>query len=151
MDTRDVYARLQRLDEELNYLRSKHGQAPTPQAYVANKDLQYIVERALQIAAQICLDIANYFVAYYGLNPDRLESIYTVLAREGLLESDLANWLSASVRFRNILVHRYLVIDPVRVHEVWQKELDRFEQFGKTVAEWTEKAQAEEESDHSQE
>jgi uncharacterized protein YutE (UPF0331/DUF86 family) len=146
MDISDVLARLRSLNENLEYLRSKQPQASTIQDYLRNKDLQFIVERALQLAAQICLDIANYFITVYGLNPDRLESIYTVLGREGLIPPDLTQWLSASVRFRNILVHRYLIIDPVKVYAVWQNELDRFDEFARIVTGWVEQAQADDEA-----
>ena len=145
MDTSDVLARLQRLDEEMDYLRKKRLLAPTVQVYVGNIDLRKEIEYSLQTTAQICIDIANYYVSVFGLHPDRLENIYTVFAREKLLPEDLAQWLSASVRFRNILVHRYLIIDPVKVYEVWQNELDRYQEFARIVVQWMEQDKSDEE------
>jgi len=144
MDTSDVLERLRRLAEELEYLRSKRANAPAVENYIQDQDLRKQIEYSLQIAAQICIDIANYFVSYFGLNPDHLEGIYAVFARQKLLSDELAQWLSASVRFRNILVHRYLIVDPVKVYEVWQNELDRFDEFAKAVTQWIEQAQADE-------
>jgi len=144
MDTSDVLERLRKLAEELEYLRSKLANAPTVEDFIQDQDLQKQIEYSLQIASQICIDIANFFVSYFGLNPDRLESIYNVFAQKGMLPSDLAQWLSASVRFRNILVHRYLIVDPAKVYQVWQGEAGRFEEFAKIVERWVEQAQAEE-------
>lgn len=150
MDLSDVLERLRRLAEELEYLRGKQAEAPTIEKYIQNQDLRRQIEYSLQIATQICIDVANYFVSYFGLNPERLEGLYTVLAREKLLPEELARWLSASVRFRNILVHRYLIVDPVKVYDVWQNETGRFDEFARIVEKWVEQAQADEQTEEQQ-
>jgi len=150
MDMSDVLERLRRLAEELEYLRGKRAEAPTIEKFIQNQDLRKQIEYSLQISTQICIDIANYFISYFGLNPERLEGLYTVLAREKLLPEVLAQWLSASVRFRNIIVHRYLIIDPVKVYEVWQNETGRFDEFAKIVGKWVEQAQADEQAEEQQ-
>jgi uncharacterized protein YutE (UPF0331/DUF86 family) len=124
--------RLKKLD---NYLRTlRQMQAVPLDEYLADDNIQTIVERKLQLAIQACMDIASYLIGQLGLTaPDEPHNVFAVLGAEGIVSSGLAGRMVGMVRFRNILVHDYLEIDPVVVHHNLTGELDDFDQFSQEI------------------
>ncbi|MDQ3972997.1 MAG: DUF86 domain-containing protein [Actinomycetota bacterium] len=75
-------------------------------------------ERHLQLAIQSAIDIAMHVLAENSAEtPEDYGAAFTLLARHGLLDDDLANRLRLAAGLRNILVHGYLDVDPQRVWE----------------------------------
>lgn len=104
--------------------------------YKNDEGIQDRVERNLQIAAQVCIDIGSHVIAGRGYRtPHSYADIFTVLEKEGLLPPDLADTLKQIAGFRNILVHDYLEIDPEIVYRCLQK-IDDFKRFAEHVATW---------------
>ena len=132
MDTRVIAMRLQKLD---GYLRSLRQMQVVPiDEYLDDDNVQTIVERKLQLAIQVCMDIGNYLIGQLGLPvPDEQENVFAVLGREGVIERDLARRMVGMVRFRNILVHDYLEIDSYIVYRNLKDELEDFDQFTQAI------------------
>jgi len=124
--------RLKKLD---GYLRSlRQMQAVPLDEYLDDDNLQAIVERRLQLAIQVCMDIGSYLIAQLGLTaPDEPENVFAVLGRERVISRELAQRMIGMVRFRNILVHDYVEIDSNIVYHNLTKELDDFDQFSQEV------------------
>ena len=131
-DIEVIVTRLQKLDV---YLRRLRQLASVPlDEYLQNKDLQAIVERRLQLAIQVCIDLANYLVAHHGLRvPDAQDNVFVILGEEKVIPSDLARRMAGMVRFRNILVHDYLEIDSAIVHKLLTTRLGDFDEFGQAM------------------
>jgi uncharacterized protein YutE (UPF0331/DUF86 family) len=103
--------------------------------YLDDDSIQTYVERKLQLAIQVCMDIGNYLIGQLGLPvPDAQENVFAVLGREGVIERDLARRMVGMARFRNILVHDYLEIDSHIVYHNLTDELGDFDQFAREVA-----------------
>ncbi|MBI5829899.1 MAG: hypothetical protein HZB20_10270 [Chloroflexi bacterium] len=86
MDTEKLRVRLRKLEDTVHDLR--HLPSLTLTEYLSNKDRQAIVERWLQIAAQVCVDVGASVVAEYGLAaPDDLPNIFVTL---GIFERSTA-------------------------------------------------------------
>lgn len=125
---------MQRLDGYLKSLRQL--QRISLEEYLADENIQAIVERRLQLAIQICLDIANYLIAHLRLPaPEELPNVFDILGREGIIPADLAHRMVGMVRFRNILVHNYLEIDARRVYRHLSEDLDDFDRFARVIVE----------------
>ena len=132
MDIQVIETRLQKLDNYLHGLRP-FQQVPR-QEYVADENMQMIVERRLQLAIQVCLDVASYPVARLALRPpDEQENVFAVLGREGILPPALAQDMVGMARFRNILVHDYLSINPDLVHQHMSERLADFDAFSRAI------------------
>ncbi len=132
MDTSSVVERLRRLKDEIEGLRP-YSQL-SREEYLEDKERQRAIERGLQLAAQVCIDIGNYLVAYYGVRtPEKPENIFVLLAREHLIPQPLGLKMVGLVRFRNVLVHAYLEVDPVKVHAVLTNGLDIFLEFAQAI------------------
>lgn len=137
LDKNVIRRRLIRLDRLLKSLEKYAG--VTREEYVQNEELQSIIERRLQLLAQICIDIASYLIARLDLEvPDEEDNVFISLAKAGLLRDSLANRLKGLVRFRNILVHDYLEIDQEIVFENFKKNVQDFKDFATEIATYLE-------------
>ena len=132
MDTMVIATRLRKLNDYLRSLRQM--QAVSMDEYLDDDNIQTIVERKLQLAIQVCMDIGSYLIGQLGLTaPDEPENVFVVLGREGIINRDLARRMVGMVRFRNILVHDYLEIDSHIVYHNLAGELDDFDQFSQEI------------------
>lgn len=90
--------------------------------------LRSMAERALQVAAEILIDIAERILALEKAGPvataaEAMES----LVRLGVLAS--AQPHINITRFRNLIVHQYEEIDPVILFDLSKKRLGDFRKF----------------------
>lgn len=90
--------------------------------------LRSMAERALQVAAEILIDIAERILALENAGPaataaEAMES----LVRLGVLKS--AQPYVNITRFRNLIVHQYEEIDPVILFDLSKKRLGDFRKF----------------------
>jgi len=132
VDTMVIATRLRKLNDYLRSLRQM--QAVSMDEYLDDDNIQTIVERKLQLAIQVCMDIGSYLIGQLGLTaPDEPENVFVVLGREGIINRDLARRMVGMVRFRNILVHDYLEIDSHIVYHNLAGELDDFDQFSQEI------------------
>jgi len=124
--------RLRKLDGYLLSLRQV--QTVPLEEFLDDDGIQTYVERKLQLAIQVCMDIGNYLIGQLGLAvPDEAENVFAVLGREDVIEPDLARRMVGMVRFRNILVHDYLDIDSQIVYHNLTDELGDFDRFAQTI------------------
>jgi uncharacterized protein YutE (UPF0331/DUF86 family) len=84
----------------------------------------------LQVSIEALLDVCSHVVARWRLGaPADNQETLEVLAKEGLLpEEHLQTYLEMNA-FRNRVVHGYMDVDPVRVHDILRDELDDVRQF----------------------
>lgn len=134
VDRQTVQRRLLKLEQALRKL--KVLAKVSWDEYIKDEAIQDRVERNLQIAAQICIDIGSHVIADRGFRPPYgYGDIFTVLQEEGLLPEKLASNMRKIAGFRNILVHDYLEIDPGIVFKSL-KEINDFKEFAEHVAGW---------------
>ena len=132
MDTTVITMRLRKLDSYLRTLRQM--QVVSLDEYLNDDNIQTIVERKLQLAIQVCMDIASYLIGHLGLTvPDEPQNVFSVLCHEGVISAPLGQRMVGMVRFRNILVHDYLEIDAAIVYANLAEELSDFDQFSQEI------------------
>jgi len=90
--------------------------------------LRSMAERALQVAAEIIIDVAERILALEKSGPaataaEAIESLVTL----GALKSSQP--YVDITRFRNLIVHQYEEIDPVILFDLSKKRLGDFRQF----------------------
>jgi uncharacterized protein YutE (UPF0331/DUF86 family) len=77
-----------------------------PAQYRQDWKSQRIVERTLQLAIEVCADVAAHVIADRSLRaPSTYAEAFEVLGEAGLLEPDLRDVLVRMARFRNLVVH----------------------------------------------
>jgi uncharacterized protein YutE (UPF0331/DUF86 family) len=98
---------------------------------------QRIVERTLQLAIEVCLDIANHIIADRRLRvPATYAEVFTVLAEAGLLDPTERDAMVRMSGLRNLIVHEYAQIDPAMVVRVLREHLGDFAGFKTAVLRW---------------
>lgn len=139
VDVELVRRRLRRLDERVARLRAiaERGR----QDFLEDRVAQAAAERLLQVSIQIVLDIGAHILSEKGvLDWEEYRQIPERLARERVIERDLADRLAEAAGQRNVLVHLYLDVDPGLVYETLANDLDAFELFAASVLELIEGA-----------
>jgi uncharacterized protein YutE (UPF0331/DUF86 family) len=84
----------------------------------------------VQRACELTIDMGNMVIAHqaWGL-PQGAREMFTILARQGLIDDALASALHNMVGFRNVAVHEYDVLDLGIAERVIRHELDALLQF----------------------
>lgn len=83
-----------------------------PRALGADESLRNDVCFDLIQAVQACIDLAIHACAHEALGvPDGPASAFTLLARNGIMEDELALRLTLASGLRNIVVHQYADLD----------------------------------------
>ncbi len=130
-----VIERLKKLEEVLARLREKAG--VTLEEYQRDRDLQWIIERGLEVASSTIFDIGNHILAgVFQIPVEEYEEILTRLCEKGVIGSELLTELRGLGGFRNILVHGYLRINSVLVYEHYRRALHSFPRFIAEVERW---------------
>jgi len=80
VDTRVIVMRLRKLDGYLLSLRQV--QTVPLEEFLDDDGIQTYVERKLQLAIQVCMDIGNYLIGQLGLAvPDEAENVFARFAQ----------------------------------------------------------------------
>jgi uncharacterized protein YutE (UPF0331/DUF86 family) len=90
--------------------------------------LQSAVERALQVAVEAMIDIAERILALKKIPPQKSSSGSMKKLQEMKILKNASNY-EEMIRFRNFIVHRYDKIDLKIVYKIVSKMLPRFNQF----------------------
>lgn len=126
----------QKLESLRRCLRRIESKCPTDASMlIADIDLQDIVSLNLSRAVQISVDIGAHLIACMEVSPpDTMGQTFDLLAKEGILDKELATSLKKAVGFRNIVVHNYEGINWEIVHRIVKYHLADFAQLAKVVA-----------------
>jgi len=105
--------------------------------YRENWRSQRIIERTLQMAIEVCVDVASHVIADRGLPvPSTYVEAFDVLGQAGLIDRDLRDAMVKMVGFRNVIVHDYARIDPDIVVDVLRHHLGDFIRFRTAALDW---------------
>ena len=94
-----------------------------------------VVVLNLFVALQQCLSLAAHWLADEGRKvPAGYRDLFLALAETGVLDADLASRLAAAAGLRNLIAHRYGVIDWARIHAIATDDLDDLLAFCAQIA-----------------
>jgi uncharacterized protein YutE (UPF0331/DUF86 family) len=112
----------------------------TLEQYTNDRVSQAVVERWLQLSAQICLDIANHIISEEGFRePKDNQDMFVILNEEGIIPEDFIADLTGIARFRNVLVHMYAELDQTKVYAALTEHLEDFDRFAKLIVKFLER------------
>jgi uncharacterized protein YutE (UPF0331/DUF86 family) len=122
---RDREARIRRYVADLREM-SRIDEA----AFLSNRERQYAVLHALQLAIEGSVEIATHICAADNLGvPSSYAEAFDLLERAGILSEPLAQKLRAMARFRNRIVHFYGEVDLGRVYAILNDDLEDFDGY----------------------
>lgn len=129
-----IASRLKLLDEYVEELRGYRSQASSLPVYEDTPILRRAVERSLQVAVEICLDLGRHLIALEGFRyPEDNQDVFRVLAEEKVVSSTLLPALLDMARFRNLMVHDYAKIDDARVYGILKTRLEDFAAYAAAI------------------
>ena len=140
-DVDDIIAsRLKLLAEYVDELQDYRERATSFGVYLNNKMLRRAVERALQVAAEVCLDIGRRLIALEGFRyPESNRDVFQVLGEEGVVPQELLFALLDLARFRNLIVHDYAKIDDAKVYAILKKRLRDLDEYARAIVAYLER------------
>ncbi len=135
-----IIERLKKLESVLANLDEKS--VIVMKQYSHDLDLQWVVERGLEVASSIIFDIGNHILAgHFKESVEEYEQILHHLAIKKVISHELYEALRGLGGFRNILVHNYLSLDHEIVLEHYKKALTKFPRFIAEIHTWLEEHQ----------
>jgi uncharacterized protein YutE (UPF0331/DUF86 family) len=130
-----IEQRLKELDEILQEL-GKYREVDL-EALHREVGQRWILERGLIAAATIIFDVADHILAgHFGVYAETYEESLGTLRDRAVISEELYREIKGLGGFRNILVHRYLDINPDEVFESFQKGLVIFPAFAREILAW---------------
>jgi uncharacterized protein YutE (UPF0331/DUF86 family) len=130
-----IEERLKELDVTLQELRKYLDL--TWEKFQADLSQRWIIERGLIAAASIVFDVADHILAgHFGLYAETYEESLRLLRNKEVLSEELYGQIKGLGGFRNVLVHRYLGIDPYEVFESFHEGLESFSRFAQEIIVW---------------
>jgi uncharacterized protein YutE (UPF0331/DUF86 family) len=96
-----------------------------PDAFVADRTAREVVILNLFVALQECLALASHWLADEGSDvPQAYRDVFMALGQRGVVPAELAARLADASGLRNLVAHRYGVLDWARIHEIASSNLD---------------------------
>jgi len=105
-----------------------------PQAW---SDVQIDLMGDLQLSSQIVLAVSAHLNAELGFErASDYRGAVLSLGRHGVLPGEFARRIARLSGFRNVLVHEYLAVDPLKIEEALQRGLDDLRAFVAYITEF---------------
>lgn len=121
--------KLERLKEQIIHLEEIKKEITSPAELKKDYRKEAVAERLFQIALEVLLDIGRMIISLENLpRPQENDEIFEILARSKIISKDYADRAFGMGRFRNILVHGYMIIEEKRIFENLQR-LNLFKEF----------------------
>ncbi|HEX5054741.1 MAG TPA: DUF86 domain-containing protein [Planctomycetota bacterium] len=99
-------------------------------SFVRERTTREVVVLNLFVALQHCLSIATHWLADARLDvPAAYRDVFLALGARQVVPQDLAERLAAASGLRNLIAHRYGVLDWQRIHEIASTQLDDLSAF----------------------
>jgi len=126
--TRAILERLHALDEYIRLLqpyREWDGRRLTKDLIIYGGVLHY-----LQLASQAVMDVSAHLQIELGFGrvTDYTDAVLS-LGKHDVLPEEFVERISGLAGFRNVLVHEYLTVDPMQVHQVLQHGVEDLKGF----------------------
>jgi uncharacterized protein YutE (UPF0331/DUF86 family) len=104
-------------------------------AFRADRTAREVVILNLFIALQDCLSLAAHWLSDAGIDvPQSYAQAFLRLGDRGVVPAELAARLAAASGLRNLVAHRYGVLDWDRIHEIASTRLDDLLAFCEALA-----------------
>lgn len=128
IDIERIKERAREIRESLEKIR--HYAALPETEFFADERNLYTVMHLLLVAIEAVASLCTHILAKTARKaPASHAECFEGLRDLGIMDDELASRLVRMVRFRNLLVHRYWEVDPVRVLGYARENLGDFEAF----------------------
>ena len=103
--------------------------------FARERTVREVVVLNLFVALQQCLALAAHWLADEGKDvPSGYREVFLALADRSVLDAELAARLATAAGLRNLIAHRYGVLDWGRIHVIASSDLDDLLDFCEQLA-----------------
>lgn len=132
-------AKFERLKEQVIHLKKLKEKIKSVDDLKNDFTKEAVAERLFQIALEIVLDIGRMIISTENLpRPETNDDIFGILEKAKVIPEEFAKKAFGMGRFRNILVHGYMIVDEGRIYDNLQK-LNLFEEYIGYIGKYLEK------------
>ncbi len=126
---------LKKLDEMNRYLAELDVILPaTKESYLKNLTTKRACEKTIELAIECVIDVCSIIVSSLNLGiPNDEEDIFDILERNKLLSKQMRSSLDNMKGFRNLMVHRYGVVNDPMAYKFLKSNLVDFEGFEREI------------------
>jgi len=125
-----IEARIREVNDAIQMLRDLTAKAFGELTAHERLSMRYLLIQLVEAASSICIHI---LLSTFNEGTEGFPECFARLGIKGVIPGDLASRLSSAARLRNLLVHRYWVINDEKVYESAKKGLKDFEDFAAHV------------------
>jgi len=92
------------------------------------------LKHALLECIEACVDISNHIISVKGFRrPMDYNDVFLVLEENKIINKDFSYRLQEMAKFRNVLVHRYALVDRSKLFKIVKEDVKDIVEFVKVV------------------
>ena len=115
-----IQKKLSEFDENVSQLE-KIQKSLNLDVFLNNKQQQWSVEHGLQLCIQQVIDLGSHILVSLHLNNiEDYSDVGVKLGKHGILSKELSKRVIEMIKFRNLLIHEYVHVDPEKVFEIFK-------------------------------
>jgi uncharacterized protein YutE (UPF0331/DUF86 family) len=117
-----IQDKLAHLNRYINFL--KDSKKYTLEEFLSNMMIHGAIERYLQLSIEVTIDIGNHVIATENMGDVHWNrDISTIFYEQGYVSKELCDTWINMIKFRNLLVHEYGIIDKKQVFKILHSHL----------------------------
>ncbi len=126
------------LDELKDYVFDIENMSFSKEDALEDRDIQHLLNHRLHTAVEICIDIAMHIASSLELSGrNNAIDVISLLGKNKILSSELAERFQKAPRLRNLLVHGYAKVDYGFLFRDYKKDLEDIKQFASEIRKYT--------------
>jgi uncharacterized protein YutE (UPF0331/DUF86 family) len=92
------------------------------------------LKHALLECIEACVDMSNHIISVKGFRrPVDYSDVFVVLEENKIISKDFSRRLQEMAKFRNVLVHRYIIVDRGKLLKIVKDDVKDVVEFVKTI------------------
>jgi len=112
----------------------------TTDMITGDEDIQDLIDRRMQKAIEICIDISAHLAASLNLpRKEKASDVLLLLSENKIIGADLAGKIARAVGLRNIIIHEYAKIDYQLAYSDLPTKLEDLRRFAGEIISFLEK------------
>ena len=133
-----IEEKLKKLGEIITWLE-QYKKVPKPD-FLKDHTIDSATKHDLFLGIEIILDIGNHLlIETFNIRVGEYSEIIEKLGEKGIIPKEFAKENVDMAKFRNLLAHEYIKVEPEKVYENLQKAPYIFRQFAKAYQEFLDK------------
>jgi len=118
-----VEARIREINDAVQMLMNLTAKGFGELTFHERLSIRYLIIQLVEAASSICMHI---LLSVFNERAEGFPECFARLGIKGVIPEDLASGLASAARLRNLLVHRYWVIDDEKVYKSVKEGLRDF-------------------------